>query len=107
MKNGAKFWFVFPTGHYHASTAPSHVYGKLSSVIFKTAGDDARVIIQGPKQLHMSTPEKKKDDLQAEEFSIEKILKGLVLVQFISLEKGNLMICFDDNKFGWYSRKNV
>ena len=66
MKNGAKFWFVFPTGHYHASTAPSHVYGKLSSVIFKTAGDDARVIIQGPKQLHMSTPEKKKDDLQAE-----------------------------------------
>ena len=46
----------------------SHVYGKLSPVIFiqtslsKEAArqDDARVIIQGPKQLHMSTPEKKK-----------------------------------------------
>ena len=54
----------------------SHVYaGKLSSVIFDH--EDARVIIQGPKQLHMSTPEKKKDDLQTEEFSIEKISKTL------------------------------
>ena len=37
----------------------SHVYGKLSSVIFiqTRRQDDARVIIQGPKQLHMSTPE--------------------------------------------------